>query len=968
MSQQTTKKKLLLIDGSNLAFRMFFALEMSNLRDPEGNPTWAVYGTLKALFDVIESEKPSAAAVAFDLPEPTYRHEVFEDYKANRPDEMPDDMQPQWEIIKDAFRRFHVPVLEEPGYEADDLIGIMAKQAEAEGYDVVILSGDKDLYQLVTDQIHQAVPKRGGGLEIFDPAGVIEKMGVTPVQVPDYKGIAGDSSDNIPGVKGLGPKAATKLLGEYGDLDGIYANIDKVGPPKTREKLVDQEDSARMSKHIATIITDPAGVKETDLSLEHCDLTMPDTDELIQFLKDLGFNSILKRLPLVLKPFNNGEIAKVDVGDLPMEEPKTYSSKSSKKATEAHVAKVADKFEKLDTPLEDLEIKPMIVVDEVSLNALVKDLEKVEIFAIDLETDGLNTQTCEIAGWAISYSKKKTVKEDKDIKSFYIPVRHENLKQLDADMVREKLKPILEDESKLQIIQNAKFEQKIFCRIGIKTHNHFFDTMIASYIENSANKHGLKAQCRRVFHKRMTEIEELIGTGRKQITINEVEIDKVAAYAAADAYITFKLYNYYQEALDDREKKLLNEIEFPLVAVLRDIEMAGVSLDKAFLEKLSVDVHKQIEDLEKDIHRLAGQEFKISSPKQLSDILFNQLSFPTVGRKNKSGGYSTDVGTLETLLNDYELEKFQVQLLESILEFRTLSKLTGTYIDTLPGQVSKETNRLHSDFNQVVTATGRLSSSNPNLQNIPVKSEIGRQIRKAFVPASKDKVLISADYSQVELRVLAHMANEKALVEAFKNDEDVHTRTAMEIFDLEADAVTSDHRRIGKTLNFALIYMQGPFATAKQLDISMKEAKEFINKYFKAFTKVQPFMTETLEFAHDNEFVETLFGRRRYFKNINSPNKMLSKEEERQAFNAAIQGTAADIMKIAMVSLDRKIEEKGMESKIILQVHDELVIESPQSEADEISEMLKAEMSGAMELKVPLKVDLGKGLDWLEAH
>lgn len=952
-----TQPTLLLIDGSNLVFRMFFALEMSDLRDSQGNPTWAVYGTIKALFDAIEFAKPCSCAVAFDLPEPNFRHEAFEEYKANRPEEMPDDLQPQWPVTMEMFKKLHIPVLTEPGFEADDLIGIMAKKAEDNGYRVVILSGDKDLFQLINENISMAVPKRGGGLEIYDSQAVLEKMGVRPDQVPDYKGIAGDSSDNIPGVRGLGPKAATTLLAKYGSLEGIYENIDEVGPPKTKEKLVEQEDKARLSKHIATIITEETGVKDCDLSLEHCELTLPDVPELIDFLKEKEFNTILRRLPVVLKPFNGGEILKVDVGDLPQAPP------PKSKPTKSQSIK-QERQEKLDTPLSDVSINPMLILDETSLNGLIKGLEKTDIYAIDLETDGLNTLNCNIVGWAISYSAKKDPKDD-EIKSFYIPVRHGELKQLNPDFVKDKLRPILEDSKKKQIIQNAKFDQKIFKRIGIKTHNNFFDTMLASYIYNASDKHGLKQQSKRIFHLRMKEIDELIGTGKKQITIDQAPISDVAAYAATDAYITFKLYYYYDKKLEDREKEILNNIEFPLVEVLRDIELEGISLDSEFLAKLSKETHKKIKKIEKSIHEIAGEEFNIASPKQLSIILFDKLNFPTIGKKNKTGGYSTDMKTMETFLHEYELDKEQEKLIRGIIEYRMLTKLTSTYIDNLPSLVSKETGRLHSDFNQVVTATGRLSSSNPNLQNIPIRSEIGREIRKAFIAKDSKHKLISADYSQIELRVLAHMADEKALLDAFKNNEDIHKRTAMEIFGISEAEVDDEKRAIGKTLNFALIYMQGPFATAKQLDITMKEAKEFTQKYFKVFKKIKPFMDSTLEFAHEYEYVETIFGRRRYFQNINSPNKTLSKEEERQAFNAAIQGTAADIMKIAMINLHKKLA--GKKAKILLQVHDELILEVPDEEVEEVKEIVVKEMSSAAKLKVPLVVDAAAGNNWLEA-
>ncbi len=947
---------LLLIDGSNLAFRMFFALEMSNLRNAKGEPTWAIYGTLKALFDTIEKSQPSAIAVAFDLPEPSFRHVMFEDYKANRPDEMPDDLKIQWPNIKSLFRHLHIPVIEEAGFEADDMIGILARKAERHGYNVQILSGDKDLYQLVTDKVSMVVPQRGGGLKFMGPADVLEQLGVKPEQVPDYKGIAGDSSDNIPGVKGLGPKAAINLLGEYGSIENIYANIDKVGPPKTKEKLIEQEDKARLSKHIATIITDDTKVNNDHLDLEACHLEVPDTDALIKFLKDFEFYSVLKRLPAVLKPFNNGNLVKVDVGDI-------QNINNNEADDPKPIIKQAQNptLEEIDKPLEDLVINPFIVGDRSTLNILIKELSKVNAYSIDLETTGLNTLNCEIVGFAIAY------KSGEDLKSFYIPVLPSGAQELSLSDLIDELKQILEDKSKLQIIQNAKFEKRILKRYGIKLHSNFYDTMLASYVEDPSNKHGLKAQSKRVFKLRMTEIEEIIGTGRKQITINEAPLTEVAKYAAADAYVTYKLYEYYENILDKNAKELLKHIEFPLVEVLADIESNGISLDVEHFRKLGLELKSKIQEMESRIHELSGLEFNISSPKQLSGVLFEEMNIAPVGKKNKTGAYSTDIDTLETLLADYELNDKQKEFVEKIIQYRSLTKLSSTYVENLPNLIAKETGRLHSDFNQVVTATGRLSSSNPNLQNIPIRDAYGKEIRRGFIAKDLEHVLVCADYSQIELRILAHMANEKALIEAFTNDQDIHKRTAMEILGKTASEITEDDRRLGKTLNFALIYMQGPFATAKQLGISMSEARDFIKKYFTAFPNIQPFMDKTLAKAHQEGYVETIFSRRRYFKNINSPNKMLQKEEERQAFNTPLQGTAADIIKKAMVELYSKLEAQHPDAKIILQVHDELVIECPKEKADVVAKLTQETMQNIVKLKVPLTVDLAIGPNWLEA-
>jgi DNA polymerase-1 len=927
---------------------MFFALEMTNLRNSVGEPTWAVYGTLKALFDAIEMTKPSATAVAFDLPEPSFRQELFEDYKANRPEEMPEELQAQWQPIQEAFRMLHIPVLAEPGLEADDMIGIMAQKADKAGYRVVILSGDKDLYQLVNDHIRMAVPQRGGGLKLMGAAEVFEQMGVHPKQIPDYKGIAGDSSDNIPGVKGLGPKTAVKLLEEFKTLEDIYDHIQKVDPPKVREKLIEQEDKARLSKHIATIITDESGVKHADLNIAASHLEVPDLDRLVAFLKKYEFNSILKRLPAVLKPFNKGTLVKVDVGDLAPKDPENP----------ALINNNAD----LDKPLENLKVKPFIVLDESALTALIKQLEQIDVYSVDLETTGLNTLNCDIVGWALAFAESKSSK----IKSFYIPVRHSDLAQLDPGLVLDSLKPILEAEDKLQIMQNAKFERKIFKRLGIKLHANFYDTMLASYLQNSSFKHGLKAQSKRVFHQRMTELEDIIGTGRKQISIGEAALDTVAAYAAADAYMTYKLYGYYQANLDDSTKKLLTDIELPLVDVLADMELAGISLDTKFFKHLSLELNTKIEQLQNNIFKIVGQEFNISSPKQLSNMLFDELKITPIGKKNKLGNYSTDADTLETFLTSGDLSSKQESFVKAIIEYRTLSKLASTYVDNLPNMIAKETGRLHSEFNQTGTATGRLSSSNPNLQNIPIRTDFGKLVRKGFIAKNDDYVLLSADYSQIELRILAHMANEKVLINAFNKGADIHAHTAAQILSKEESEVTDDERRIGKTLNFALIYMQGPYATAGQLGITLKEAKEFIDKYFLAFPNIKPFMDKVLKDAHRNAYVETMFGRRRYFQNINNPNKALAKEEERQAFNAVLQGTAADIVKKAMINLYTTLQDKKLDAKILLQVHDELVLEISKNNFAVIRPLVTDAMQSVVNLKVSLIVDISSGSNWLE--
>jgi DNA polymerase-1 len=963
LASKQNKEKVLLIDGSNLAFRMFFALERTNLRNREGEPTWAIYGTLKALFDVVEIAQPTRVAIAFDLAGGSFRHESCDNYKANRPDEMPEELQVQWPLIKDAFAKFNIPILEEPGFEADDLIGIVAKEAEKQNQQVILLSGDKDMFQLVSNSVTVASPIRGGGLKFYGPQEVYDEMGVHPHQIIDYKAIAGDSSDNIPGVKGLGAKSAIKLLNDYDSLDGIYENLDEIKPPKTQEKLREQSDSARKSQFLATIIIEETKKDQAQNYLDEAKLNLPEVDSLVEFLKHFQFNSIIKRLPMILKPFNNGKLYKLTTD---IEEGVEYDNTS--KATEPN----ADKWEVLDAELKQVNLKPVIVNQLETFNDLLAKLKQVETYAIDLETDGLDTLNLNIVGFAIAFHAPES---EFEIASYYIPVGHQDLtyKQLDLETVISGLKNVLEDSSRKMVMQNAKFEQEIFLSHGIAIHQNFFDTMLASYVFNPANKHGLKLQAARILALKMTEITELIGKGKKQITMDQVGVEASAAYAAADAYVTYRLYLHYLKALDKDAADLMNNIDVPLVKVLIEIERSGFNIDTEYLAKLSLELNEDLKNLEQVIYEKTAKTFNIASPKQLSEVLFDELKIdPGKARKNKSGYYSTDAKVLDSiLLNDDNSEHHE--LISAIINYRELAKLLSTYIDNLPKLINKKTGRVHSDFNQVLTATGRLSSSNPNLQNIPIKTELGRKVRKGFIASDSEHVLISADYSQIELRILAHITEDPYLIEAFTKDLDIHSQTAALTMDKDLADIDEDMRRIGKTLNFALIYMQGAFATARQLGISNKEAKTFIENYFAAFKNVKPFMDETLDFARANHYVETIFNRRRYFRNINSRNKIISKEEERQAFNTVIQGAAADIVKLAMIKLQENLatkfaERAELKPEIILQVHDEIILDVHQSVIEEVKDITKDTLENIYQLKVPLKVNLNHGNNWLEAH
>ncbi len=941
---------IILIDAPNLAFRMFFAMERTNMRTLGGIPTWATYGFFKAIFDLLDRVKPKAIAAAYDCKEPTFRHKEYEEYKANRPEEMPEELSTQWPYIREGLESFEIPIYELPGYEADDVIGTLAKKAEKDGLNVLILTGDRDAFQLINDKIKVLVPSKGE-LKEYGRQEVFDYWGIWPEQVVDFKSLSGDSSDNIPGIKGIGEKTATKLLTEFRTLENIFKNAKTIPQKGLQEKIVHGEKSAYLSKRLATILLDVP----ININLKDAHLNPPDTEKLISFLQKFEFNSFIKRLPSVLSLFNEGKI--IEIKD--KEKLLVKSHGQMKLDIDISNGKKDDPLDDLKTP----DLKVNIIDTEKELEKLVTTLEKKRYICIDLETDSVNSNACNIVGISISYFKEEKAKfEDSDeINAFYIPVGHEHGKQLNAGTVLHSLKSALENKEKLKIAQNMKFEYKILKRHGINLGESIYDTMLASYIMNPDEKHGLKDQAARILGMRMQKIDELIGEGKKQISMVQVEIEKAAPYAISDATYTLQLAKYYKSTLEKKLDNVLETIENPLVPVLSEMELNGVRLDIKVLKDLSATITKKVQELEEKIFKIAGEPFNINSSQQLGKILFDKLGIENEGKITKSGQPSTDARTLETLAQDDK-----TGIIESILEYRQLSKLISTYTDSLPEQIDKKTNNIHCDFNQTITSTGRLSSSNPNLQNIPIRSDIGRRIRKAFVSSFDNGSLLSADYSQIELRVLAHMSEDPVLIEAFKNGEDIHKRTAMEIYGVSEKEVTSEMRSHGKTLNFALIYQQGAFATARQLDISQKEAQEFINKYFERFKKVKPFFENLLSFAREHGYGETIYGRRRYFKNLNVRNKAIQREDERAACNAPLQGSAADIMKLAMIKIHKDLREKNYKSKLILQVHDELVLDVHPDEKNKIEKLVKEGMELGQPLHIPLVVDTSWGKDWYE--
>lgn len=988
------KETLVLVDGSSLAFRMFYALFSMGLRSSTGVPTGALYGFFNAIFDLIEKHKPAMLAVCFDRDEVTFRKEQYEEYKANR-QEMPDDLKKQWPLIKEGVQMLGIPLYELPGFEADDVIGTVAKDAEKRGIRVDILTGDKDAFQLVSDidgdvQVLMP-PSRGGGLVTYRRAEVFEKMGVWPEQIIDYKALCGDSSDNIPGVKGIGPKTAVDLLTQYKTLDGIYEHVEELKSKSVKGKLTEGRDIAYKSQMLATIKLDVP----LDFDFAHCRLDSLDTSKATEFFQGLGIKSIVTRLPRVLSKIagteyaESAEISSLSVVSVQVETSVAVGAGVGAGATDApnmvpggasrqlglfdlpEPASPTPLFEKraFDPP------SPQIITTEAELSNLIEELTKQGAFAIDLETGGIESLDTNIVGWAFAWDDGFDLKDGKlslsenssangkGAKTAYIPVGHSGIltqQQLDADLVVERLKPLLENASIGKIAQNAKFEMNVLSLYGTKMCPVAFDTMIASYILNPDDKHGLKDQVSRVFGYEMVRIAELIGTGKKQVTMMMVPIEKAAPYAADDARMTLELARTYLPLMDKEQLFILNQIELPLSCVLAEMEQNGIALDIPYLKKFSVELSADIARLESEIFELAGYSFNINSTQQLQKVLFEDLGLKSQGKTTKKTGLSTDAAALEALKSEHVI-------IPKLLEYRHLSKLRSTYVDSLTKLVSTRDNRLHGTFNQTVAATGRLSSTNPNLQNIPIRTEIGSRIRRAFIPEKPDWVIMSADYSQIELRMLAHMAEDPTLIDAFSKNQDIHQRTAKEIFDVPLEEVTKEMRAIGKTMNFALVYQQGDYRTGIDLGVSTSEAKKFREKYFNTYPNVMKLVSETLETAREKNYVETIYGRRRHFRYLNDRNSMIRQADERAAFNAPLQGSAADLMKLAMIRLCKELKDNNMKTKIVLQVHDELVLEVPNDEIELAKKVITQSMEYGQPLKVPLVVDIGVGPNWMEA-
>jgi DNA polymerase-1 len=885
-------QRLYLIDGSSYIYRAYFAIR--HLSNSKGFATNAVFGFINMLLKVVREHAPDHLAVVFDAKGPTFRKEIYPEYKANR-SAMPEDLVPQIPYIKEVVRAFNMPAIEKAGYEADDIIATLAKKFAAEGLEITVVTGDKDLMQIVSERIRllDTMKDKISGLEE-----VAERFGGAPDKVIEVQALAGDSSDNIPGVPGIGEKTAVKLIREFGTVENLLERCDEV-KGKMGEKLREFAEQARLSKRLVTLVDD------LPLNLDYANfaLSEPNREALTALFKELEFHKLVQEFSTETRAGGEG-----------------YRG----------------------------------VLDAAGLDELTAELRRAGRFAFDTETTSLDAVRADLVGLSFS------VKEQE---AWYIPVGHRYLgapEQLDHQQVLEALRPLLEDPQLSKIGQNLKYDLLVLRRAGIEVKGPFFDTMIASYLAQPAAKsHGMDALASELLGHKTVSYAEVAGSGKKQIGFEEVEVEKAVHYAAEDADITLRLAAALEPKLDETgQRRLFDEVEMPLVEVLTAMEWAGIRIDSAFLGALSKEMEGKLSALEREIHELAGGPFNIASPKQLGEVLFERLGLPK-GKKTKTG-WSTDVEVLSALAE-------QNPVAARILEHRSLAKLKNTYCDALPKLVNPATGRIHTSFNQAVTATGRLSSSDPNLQNIPIRTEEGGRIREAFIPA-EGNVLLAADYSQIELRILAHLADEAVLKESFAQGEDIHKRTASEVFGVFPEMVTSEMRRQAKTINFGVIYGMGAFSLGKDLGIPTREAQVFIDNYFARYPGIKTFMESKKAEAREKQYVTTLLGRRCAVPEILCQNGAIRGYAERNAINYPIQGSAADIVKVAMVRIHRRLAEEGLKARMVLQVHDELVFDVPQGELERVRELVRREMEGATALSVPLLVDIGVGANWRQAH
>tara|TARA_B000000437_G_scaffold126755_1_gene92019 strand:- start:603 stop:3308 length:2706 start_codon:yes stop_codon:yes gene_type:complete len=896
-------KKLFIIDGYAILYRAHYALIRNPLITSYGFHTSALFGFTNQLIKIIKDENPDYLVCAFDSKEKTFRHKIYSDYKANRP-EMPEELQKQIPHLWELLDGMNIPVLRKPGYEADDIIGTVTESVLDKKIQSYIVSGDKDFMQLINDKIFLYTPgKRNSAPDIYDKDGVIKKWGLPPEKIIDLLALMGDSSDNVPGVAGVGVKTAVKLLKEYDNIESVLDNASKISNKRVHNGLMNGRDKAFLSKELVTIIKDV----DVDTNVENFLLKSFDQEALGKKFEELEFYALLKYLAI----------------DAP--------------------EKITKKEEKNYQTI--LELK--------ALKEMVDELKNAKYVSIDLETTSVNPMLAEIVGISLSYNKNS---------AFYIPILYPEKKKNnfgvnDLEVVLSIMKEFLENKDIRKIGQNIKYDALILYRHGVKVSNIFLDTMIAAHILNPAAKsYKLDALSIEFLNYNMVPIEDLIGKGKDQITMDLVPLDKISYYAAEDADIVFQLAEIFAPKLEENgQLNFFADIEMPLIDVLMKMENEGVYVDEDLLNEMSLNIGERLDLLVKEIYNIAEEEFNINSTQQLAKILFDDLKLTQIKKR------STAENVLKELVNEHELP-------ELILSYRKLNKLKNTYIDALPASINKKTKRIHSTFNQTIAATGRLSSTGPNFQNIPIRTVDGREIRKSFIAQQKNWGIFSADYSQIELRIMAHLSEDKELCKAFKDNLDIHDRTASLIYNVPLDDVQPEMRRTAKVINFGIMYGAGPFRISQELGISRKAAQEIIKQYFIQYSGIQNYIDDTLSKARSDNYVETILGRRRYVWDVNSENALKKQAAERVAINMPIQGSAAELIKIAMIDIQKNIENDKLNSKMILQIHDELLFEYPLDEEEHLILMVKKSMENAMSLKVPIIVDYGFGKDWFEAH
>jgi DNA polymerase-1 len=958
------QKRLFLVDAYALIFRGYYAFIKNPTINSKGEDTSAIMGFMNSLLDVIKRERPDYLAVCFDKGGSADRVEMFEAYKANR-DETPEGIKTAVPYIYEILKAMHIPIMVKDGFEADDVIGTLAKKAEKEGYQTFMVTPDKDFAQLVSENIFMYRPVFGGGYETWGIPEVQKKFEVKdPLQVIDFLGMMGDASDNIPGLPGVGEKTAKKFIQEFGSMENLLANTNQL-KGKMREKIEAAKELGMLSKQLATIMLDVP----VEFDANNFKMSEPDIPKVTKIFQELEFKRLIDNFLKTFAMDSATSVTSSAVEKSPSNSKSDTISPSQKMSVGQKGSAGEGQFSLFGTTSAVLSDQDGAVLENtrrtvatfshfyqsvasgMATKLFVKNLMNQTSVCFDTETTGLNPLTAELVGIAFSWEIGK---------GFYVPFPEA---KNEAQELIEILRPFFESEHIQKIGQNLKYDIKVLAKYNVDVNGKLFDTMLAHYLINPDMRHNMDILAETYLNYTPISITELIGKkGKNQLSMRDVPLEKQTEYAVEDADITLQLKEHFEKELGEANtQKLFDEIEIPLLRVLAAMELEGINLDTKFLNSLSEDLNTDIINLEKNIYEAAGEEFNIASPKQLGIILFEKLKLVDKPKKTKTGQYATGEDILSYLAKDHAI-------IQNILDYRGLAKLKSTYVDALPLQVEASTGRVHTDYMQTVAATGRLSSNNPNLQNIPIRTERGRQVRKAFVPRNDDYTLLAADYSQIELRIIAALSEEETMIEAFKNGEDIHASTASKVFNVPLTEVTREQRGNAKTVNFGIIYGVSAFGLSNQTDLSRGEAKELIDTYYETYPKLKAYMSRQVDFARDNGYVQTVLGRRRYLKDINSRNAMVRSGAERNAVNAPIQGSAADIIKIAMINIYEKLRAGNYKSKMLLQVHDELVFDVYKPELEAMKTMIKTEMENAFVMEVPLDVEMDIGINWLEAH